>query len=143
VQARLQNYSFKQTLQARRAKERNEGAVLKAQIEFLVKLRDALQMAADATNDYLETLGPKDKPASVSEVTFTILKFDVMQGAKLGEYEVAYKASNIAEKWNSAYEVLRNSNATIQSRYHGKGYVYAYWLYGEGKIYRQRRKQRR
>jgi hypothetical protein len=96
----------------------------KEQIEFLVKLRDAHTMAAEAINDYL--------------VTFNILKFEVQQGAKIGEYEVAYQPNNIAEKWNSAYNVLRSSNATIKDRYYGKGYVYAYWLYGEGKIYRQK-----
>ena len=98
-------------------------------------------MAAEATNDYLETFAPKDAKTAVTEETFKILKFEVQQGAKIGEYEVAYQPNNVAEKWSSAYNVLRSSNATIKNRYHGKGYVYAYWLYGEGKIYRQKLKR--
>lgn len=142
MQTRLQNHSLKQTLQARRTQERNEGAVLKAQSEFLVKLRDALQMAADATNEYLETLGPeKNKLPAVPEETFTVLKFETQQGARLGVYEVAYTPNNNPEKFKHAYDILKASNATIKDRYHGKGYQFSYWLYGEGKIYRQRRKQ--
>jgi hypothetical protein len=75
------------------------------QVEFLVKLRDAAQMIADAANEYLETLatpGVKENkpaaPATVQETTFTILKFEKQTGAKIGEYEVAYKDSNIEDK---------------------------------------------
>ena len=115
------------------------------QVEFLVKLRDGAQMIADAANEYLETLvtpGVKENkpaaPATVEETTFTILKFEQQTGAKIGEYEVAYKASNIEDKWTHAYTVLRNSNATIKDRYHGEGYEFSYWLYGADKIYRQK-----
>jgi len=80
------------------------------------------------------------EPAAVQETTFTILKFESQQGTKLGEFEVAYKQNNIEDKWHHAYNILRNSNATINSRYHGQGYVYSYWLYGENKIYRQKLK---
>ena len=76
--------------------------------------------------------------AAVSEETFNILKFEPQQGAKIGDFEVAYKPNNIEDKWTHAYNVLRNSNATIQSRYHGEGYQFSYWLYGENKIYRQK-----
>ena len=80
----------------------------------------------------------KNEPAAVQETTFTILKFEQQTGAKIGEYEVAYKASNIEDKWTHAYTVLRNSNATIKDRYHGEGYEFSYWLYGADKIYRQK-----
>ena len=114
------------------------------QIEFLVKLRDALSMAAEATNDYINSLAPsevrnenKAGPA-VTEVTFSILKFETQQGAKLGNYEVAYKQNNIADKWTQAFNILNKSNATIQNRYTGQGYQFSYWIYGEDKIYRQK-----
>ena len=119
-----------------------EAETVKSEIEFLVKLRDGAQMIADATSDYLDSLAPvevKEKVAVV-EITFTVLKFEQQTGAKIGEYEVAYKASNIPEKWQSAFNILNSSNATIQSRYHGKGYEFSYWLYGQDKIYRQKRK---
>jgi hypothetical protein len=115
------------------------------QVKFLVKLRDGAQMIADAANEYLETLatpGVKENkpaaPATVQETTFTILKFERQTGAKIGEYEVAYKSSNIEDKWTHAYNVLRNSNATIKDRYHSEGYEFSYWLYRADKIYRKK-----
>ncbi|MCW4008681.1 MAG: hypothetical protein NWF09_08370 [Candidatus Bathyarchaeota archaeon] len=115
------------------------------QIEFLIKLRDAGQMIADAANEYLDAFAPpeaKDAKQSVAvqEATFSILRFEPQQGAKLGEYEIAYRAGNLEDKWRSAYNILCNSNATMQNRYHGEGYQYSYWLYGEDRIYRQKLK---
>ncbi|MCW3983995.1 MAG: hypothetical protein NWE96_08360 [Candidatus Bathyarchaeota archaeon] len=67
------------------------------QVEFLVKLRDASLMIAEAANEYIDALAPPEvkeaqkATAAVQETTFTILKFESQQGAKLGEFEVAYK----------------------------------------------------
>ncbi|HSV48880.1 MAG TPA: hypothetical protein VLH35_01065 [Candidatus Acidoferrales bacterium] len=116
------------------------------QVEFLVKLRDASQMLADASNEYIDSLAPPEaketnnKTVTVHEINFITLKFETQQGAKLGEYEIAYKANNLEDKWRPAYNILRNSNATIKDRYHGETYAYSYWLYGEDKIYRQKLK---
>jgi hypothetical protein len=115
------------------------------QVEFLVKLRDASQMIADATNEYIETFAPpgvktEKTIAAVVEVTFTTLRFEAQQGSKLGDFEVAHKQNNLPDKWQSAYNILRNSNSTIKDRYHGDTYQYSYWLYGEDKIYRQKLK---
>lgn len=78
---------------------------------------------------------------AVNEVTFTSLKYDQMQGLKIGEFEIASKTSDNADKFTQAYNILKQSNATIKSRYHGKTYVYSYWLYEENKIYRQKLKE--
>jgi len=93
-------------------------------VDFLVKLRDACQMITDAANEYLERLAPSEtkQPVAVMEETFNILMFEKQQGAKIGEFEVAYKANNLPDKWASAWNVLRQNNATINSRYHGEGY---------------------
>ena len=112
----------------------------------MVKLRDAYAMASEALNEYIETLAPqeaKGPPIAVKELTFGILKFETQQGAKLGEFEVAYKAANIADKWTPAYNVLRNSNATIKNRYYDRGYAYNYWLFSEDRIYRQKLKPKK
>ena len=82
--------------------------------------------------------GPATSNIAVNEVTFTSLKFEAMQGEKLGSYEIAYKPNNINDKFSQAYNILKASNATIKSRYHGKTYAYAYWIYGEDKIYRKK-----
>jgi hypothetical protein len=116
------------------------------QVEFLVKLRDASLMLADAANEYIDSLAPPEvketskTPAAVQEITFSTLKFEVQQGARLGEFEIAYKQNNLPDKWQSAYNILRINNSTIKDRYHGETYQYSYWLYGEDKIYRQKLK---
>lgn len=113
------------------------------QVEFLVKIRDAYIMLSEATNDYIDSLAPpevKTTPVAATEINFTTLRFEKQQGLKLGEYEIAYKQNNLDDKWRQAYNILRNSNATIKDRYHGESYQYSYWLYGEEKIYRQKLK---
>jgi hypothetical protein len=117
--------------------------VVSKQVEFLVKIRDACQIIADAANDYVESMAPpqiKSIAAAVQELNFTTLKFEPQQGAKLGAYEIAHKSSNLEDKWRPAYTILRNNNSTINERYHGETYQYSYWLYGENKIYRQKLK---
>jgi hypothetical protein len=79
--------------------------------------------------------------AAVNEATFTTLRFDPAEGERLGNYEIAYANGNLPDKFTYAYNILRQSNATIQKRYHGEGYAFSYWLYGENKIYRQKLKQ--
>ena len=114
--------------------------------EMLLEFLNAVEAGiAAAKQRYKEIKGIAEKkgtrePAVVLETTFNILKFEQQQGAKIGEYEVAYKANNLEDKWNHAYNILRQNNATIADRYYGEGYVYGYWLYGEGKIYRQKLK---
>ena len=86
--------------------------------------------------------GVSVEPAAVKEETFTCLRFEPQKGARIGDYEVAYKEHNLPEHWNSAYNVLKQNNAHISNRYHGEGYQYSYWLYGEGRIYRQKLSQK-
>jgi hypothetical protein len=100
-------------------------------------------MVAEALNEYIDTLAPREireEKTIVNEEIFSFLKFDPQEGAKLGSYEVAYQQNNIAEKFQHAFEFPSKSNATIQSRYHCKSYMYSYWLYGTDKIYRQKLK---
>jgi hypothetical protein len=109
--------------------------------EMLVQIRNAFQGATEAIDAYISFLGKPLEPASlVKEETFTILKFEKQQGAKIGEYEVAYKPNNLPDKWIQAYNIPRQNNATINNRYYGESYVHNYWLYGEDKIYRQKLK---
>jgi len=115
------------------------------QADFLVKLRDAGQMVADAANTLLKSMAPSElglenEPTAVQELTFATLKWDAQKGAQLGDFDVAYKAINIEDKWQHAFNILRSSNATIKERYHGAGYGYSYWVYGQDKIYRQKLK---
>jgi len=118
------------------------------EVSLLIIERDACQYKKERIDELLNKIGEakgfvdaekaKKEPAAVKEETFSILKFEAQQGAKIGEFEVAYKANNLEDKWTHAHNVLRNSNATIKDRYHAEGYEFSYWLYGENKIYRQK-----
>ncbi len=115
------------------------------QVDFLIKLRDGAQMIADAANETLKSmtnpeLDLEKETVAVNETTFIILKWDTQKSFQLGDFDVAYKKSNLQDKWQTAFNILRNSNATIKERYHGTGYNYSYWIYGEDKIYRQKLK---
>jgi hypothetical protein len=125
------------------------------EVSLLIIERDTCQYKKECIDELLNKIGnakglvdsekPKQTPAkpeaaAVQEITFATLKFEAQQGAKLGEYEIAYKANNIEDKFVQAYNILRASNATIKDRYAGQGYQFSYWIYGEGKIYRQKLK---
>lgn len=109
--------------------------------EIITDFLNAMEAACvNARRKIAEIKGVAEKksPAAVNETIFSILKFEAQQGAKLGEYAVAYKANNPTDSWNKAFEILTKEKATIQERYHGKGYVFSYWLYGSDKIYKQK-----
>lgn len=109
-------------------------------LEILVDFANAVEAAAvNVKHKIAEITGVKGA-VTVKEETFDILKFETQKGAKIGPYQVAYKAQNIPDKWNHAYGILRQNNATIANRYRGDGYTHSYWLYGSGKIYRQKLK---
>jgi len=77
-----------------------------------------------------------------NEAIFTNLSFEKRTSDRLGEYEVASKTSNNTSAWTNALNILKESNATISSRYHSEDYTYSYWLFGEeaNRIYRQKLK---
>ena len=105
-------------------------------IEILLDYANAEESAAvNLKHRIAEAFGPKEV-AAVKEETFSVLSYEKQHGNKIGEFEVASKANNIAEKFERAHNVLQKNNATISSRYHGEGYGFSYWLYAE-KIYRQ------
>lgn len=79
------------------------------------------------------------QPQAVKEETFLALNWESQHGTKLGDYETASKKNNLLTAWwESAYAILSQSNATIQSPLKGAGYTHRYWLYGEDKIYRKK-----
>jgi hypothetical protein len=106
-------------------------------LEILADMANGLEaLAVDVKRQIAQIVGVSTN-AAVKEETFKILKFEDQQGAKIGAYGVAYKANNIEDKWTCAFNILRQNNATISNRYHGQGCEFAYWLYGQNKIYRQ------
>lgn len=113
--------------------------------DILEQISKDLELTEVNINRVLKGLRP-EKPTSaptlaVQELTFTTLKYDATQGAQLGDYEIAYQANNTGDKFQQAYNILEKNNATIKNRYHGADYAYSYWIYGAGKIYRQKIKE--
>jgi hypothetical protein len=109
--------------------------------EIIVDQCNALEALAVNTKRQIAELFGVSTDSAVKEETFSCLKFETQQGSKLGTFEVAFKQANIAEKFNHAYNILRNSNATIKERYHGPSYQFSYWLYAQDRIYRQKMKK--
>lgn len=115
-----------------------------SEADFLVKVRDGATMIADACEERLEKVTPylkKQEAPSVVEQTFLCLKFEGQEGQRIGAYDVAYEPQNLLANWTHAMNILKASNAVIEKRYHGPGYQYSYWLFGEHKIYRQKLKE--
>ncbi len=79
----------------------------------------------------------------IDETAFTSLSFEKRTSTHLGDFEVAEKSANIEPVWTRAFDVLTKNNATISSRYSGKGYACGYWLFGQKneRIYRQKLNQ--
>jgi hypothetical protein len=88
------------------------------------------------------TSDAKTIPGKAPEITFTTLNFERLKSVQLGDFEIAYKANNVEDKWTYAFNILSDSKATIKDRYHSEGYQFSYWVYDEGKIYRQKLSQR-
>lgn len=110
-------------------------------MEAVVDYANATEAAVvNLKRQVAEIVGIKGVVA-VKEDTFTILKFEKQQGNRIGEFEVAHERNNIAEKFRQAWNILNQNNAVIGDRYHGAGYEFSYWLFGSGKIYKQKLKR--
>lgn len=112
-------------------------------LEVVIELMNGLESGIEAARQRIkEAKLPEKKPAAiVNESTFSVLRFEPQQGQKIGPYDVAYEPQNLPENWTRAMNILKANNAVIEKRYHGPGYRFSYWIYGEHKIYRQALKQ--
>lgn len=93
--------------------DRDSAQYRKERIDEVLNQIGAAKGYEDAKKSESATAPKKEPIATVPETTFTILKWDPQQGAKIGSYEVAYKANNVEDKWTSAFNILRQSNSTI------------------------------
>jgi len=105
-------------------------------VEILVKVRD---MATEA----LEQLTPeeiKEKPV-VNESNF-FLTYKNYESPKLGKFQAADLKDNVPDRFQRVVNILKQNDAKIDNRYHGEGYNFSYWLYGDPvRIYRQQLKK--
>ena len=84
-----------------------------SEIEFLVKLRDATQQIADATNEYLETMAPVD----MRELgDFDGLKWTQKDGSKGPYQQTSKEANNNSKEFQTLQEKLKEKNGFWQTK---------------------------
>jgi len=116
------------------------------------KTIEALELFAQAMENAVQVLKHelshiRKAPGSVqssglTEESFNILKWEPGKGSKLGEFQVAYKSSNLPDKYGHAFNILRANNATLNNHFGPEGFNYYYWLYLEkynDRIFRKKR----
>lgn len=113
----------------------SEDVALEAFTDFLDAVEAGIAVAKQRIKEAKKVL-PKKETAAVAEQTFLCLKFEPQTGQKIGPYDVAYEPQNPPQNWTHAMNVLKANNSVIEKRYHGPGYKFSYWLFGEHKIYR-------
>lgn len=99
-------------------------------VEFLVKLHDAGQLIADAANDYLETMTPKQ---SQQLPDFDTLTWEKRTGTK-GEYEQTSRRNNKVDIFDRLEKEIRDHGGFWQ---HGG---FKHWVHQNdpGTIHRRR-----
>jgi len=118
---------------------------LKILAEDIVDFCNALESACVKLRRQIEKLLGSEVRANVSEVAFTCLKWEDERGARLGNYQVAYKNSNLLDKWLHAYRILEANHAVISNPFKLEGYEHRYWIYPEkykDRIFRKKLKGR-
>jgi len=111
-------------------------------VEALDLFCQAMENAVQVLKQALAKLEKAPAQTGLSEEVFNILKWEANRGSKLGEFECAFKASNMPDKWNHVFNILRANNATIKNHFAPDGFAYRYWLYLEkypDRIFRKRR----
>lgn len=106
--------------------------------ESLIDFCNGLEALAVNLRRQLQATTKTETKPKILEENFSCLTFEKKSGNKLGEYEVAYKSHNLPDKWVHALGILRQNNAVINNRFHEEGYTFAYWLFQEDMIYRQK-----
>jgi hypothetical protein len=107
--------------------------------EILADYANAQEAAAvNLKRQIVELVNATEKRATaIPEQTFDLLKFEAHKSEKLKDFEVADKRNNLEQNWTHVSNILKAADATINSRYHGLGYVFSYWLY-QDRVFRQK-----
>lgn len=103
---------------------------------------EAMENAVQVLKQALAKIPKEQAQAGLSEEAFNLLKWESQKGERLGNFEVAFRASNLPDKWNHAFNILRANNATIKNHFAHEGFAYHYWLYldkYQDRIFRKRK----
>jgi len=97
--------------------------------EALELFCEAMENAVQVLKQALAKIPKEQAHAGLREEAFNLLKWEASKGEKLGEFECAFKASNMPDKWNHAFNILRANNATIKNHFAPDDFIHRYWLY--------------
>lgn len=97
-------------------------------VDFLVKLRDAAQMMADAANEYIERLAPKDEKHDWDALK---IRWTQAEGSK-GPYERSEDVNNLE------FKAMLKDLASHSGKMQRNGYFY--WTFQNGSTIGRKRK---
>jgi hypothetical protein len=110
-------------------------------IEAFVDFSNALESSVVNLRRQLKSLAETELKAQIPEDRFKVLKWENEKGAKLGEFQVAYKKHNLADRWQHVFNILKANNSHIADPFHEEDYEFRYWIYPEkyqDRIYRKK-----
>jgi len=87
-----------------------------SEVPFLVKLRDAATMIADAANEQLEKIAPPE--AKYDEKDFDSLFWESKEGSKGPFQQTSKKATNNSDLFQLLQKILKDHNGFWQSKAH-------------------------
>jgi len=109
--------------------------------ESLIDFCNALESSVVNLRRQIVLLSKTQLRARISEEDFNILKWENEKGAKLGDFQAAYKKQNLPDKWHHIYNILKVNISLISNPFHEEGYKFRYWIYPEkydDRIFRQK-----
>ena len=89
-------------------------------VDFLVKLRDAAQLIADAANEQLEKMVPPE--VKYDEQDFEKIFWETKEGSKGPYQQTSKRATNNHETFQMLQKILKEHNGFWQSK------TYRYWF---------------
>ena len=107
--------------------------------EIFLDFLNAIESASISCKRQLAEVFTGVESGQTSEQAFSTLKFQEHRGEKLNEFGTSERANNDEKAWMDAFNLLKTAGATINKRFHGPNFIYAYWLYNE-RIFRQKLK---
>lgn len=106
--------------------------------DILADFCNGLEALAVNLRRQIQTLMKHQKEGLIEEA-FKILSWQQERGDRLKEYEVAYKNSNLPDKWQHVYNILKANNSVIFNPLKDDRWGHKYWIYPEkyqDRIYR-------
>ena len=104
---------------------------LHAMVESIIDFCNASESALFNLKRQIKALTETELKARIPEDRFNVLRWEDEKGARLGDFQVAYRKHNLADRWQHAFNILKANNSLIAQPFHEEGYEFRYWIYPE------------